>query len=204
MDITKIPYPVTFAANRAQLPSRARPAGTEPVGIIIHSMAQFLNHKGKKVHAPDFLTEIGLSAHGYVEPDGSQIHSVPTDRIAYHAGRSRLGDYENLNTQWLGTEVLVQGTHNIATLREAVMNGNPFTDEQYRSTAMQCHYWMHQHPTIRKEYIVGHNEVSGPDVRPDPKFDPGAAWSWETFWRWFDLTEQAIESGKIEEITQIT
>lgn len=204
MEPTRLPYPVTFSSNRDKLPSRARAEGLAPLGIIIHGMAQYLTYDGDKMFAPDFLTAVGLSAHGYVDVDGTQVHSVPPSRVAYHAGRSQIEEHSGLNNQWLGVEVLVSGHHDWASFEKAIMHEDPYQDEQYRSTAILCHYWMKHHPTIRKEYIVGHKEVSGPNVRQDHKIDPGKAWNWETFWRWYDLTEKAIQAGELDPITKTT
>ena len=191
-------YAQTFLPNSQNLPSRARGSDQPVLGIVIHSMAEWLTHNNEKLWAPDFLTRVGLSAHAFIDMDGTQIFGVPLDRIAYHAGLSKIGNHSNLNNQWLGIEVLVKGHHNWASFRQAIMEGDPFTEEQYRSTATVCRDWMGECPFIQKELIVGHNEVSGPEVRPDPKIDPGRAWDWDQFWRWFDLLEDPVETKKID------
>lgn len=193
MTIEDTLYPITILPGGASLPSRARAEQAQPLGILFHGMSRFFNHDGRQVHASDFLTEIGLSAHAYIEPSGNQIHSVPTKRIAYHAGRSKFKEHTNLNTRWLGVELLVEGVHTIASLKEAMMSGDAYSEDQYKSAAALCVSWMGQHPTIREDHICGHDQVSGKDVRPDPKFDPGPAWNWAIFWEEYYAIKQKGE-----------
>lgn len=151
--------------------SRSAPAD----GIIIHSMAEYVGEK----YCTDFLESIGLSAHFFVSPLGHIIHGVDHSRIAYHAGKSKLGEQENLNSTFIGIEVLVEGKHSWGSFVEAIKNPETFNDSQYKSTAKICRDLMIIYPDITTDRIVRHSDVSGKDVRPDPKIDPGKGFSME-------------------------
>lgn len=57
-----------------------------PHGVLIHSIAQKL--KGIEGDSIDFLESIGLSAHYFINPEGEIYQTLPTDKVAYHAGKS--------------------------------------------------------------------------------------------------------------------
>lgn len=195
-------YPIEDLPNKSKMPSRSRKNNHQPLGIVIHSMAQYLIHNGEKMFAPDFLHAIGLSAHAYIDVDGTQVKGVITNRVAYHAGKSYWDGYRGLNNRWLGIEVLVEGTHDWSSFSKEIMhNKNIFTNDQYKSTSILCKDWMKKYPSIKKEYILGHSEVSGRNVRSDPKIDPGDSWDWDSFWKWFNLVNNPISTKKINPIT---
>lgn len=147
---------------------------TKPVDIIIiHSMAEYING----VYATEFLENMGLSAHFFVTPESAALFEVDHDRVAYHAGKSKLGDRENLNETSIGIEVLVEGEHSYKTFVDAIKNPDTFLDNQYEKTAKICRDLMNIYPDITLDRIVRHSDVSGKDVRIDPKVDPGEGWS---------------------------
>ncbi len=143
---------------------------TKPIdGIIIHSMAE----KISGLHAYDFLEKLGLSAHFLVSPNGDIINGVSPDRVAYHAGKSRWKDQIGLNSTFIGIEVLVKGQHNYVSFSEAIEKPEAFNYAQYESTAKICVDSINSYPDLTKDRILRHSTVSGKDVRPDPKIDPG-------------------------------
>lgn len=143
---------------------------TKPVdGIIIHSMAEEIDGQ----FAYDFLDEIGLSAHYLVLPSGDIIHGPDPDRVAYHAGKSKWGEQTNLNETFVGIEVLVKGNHTYGSFLEAIKDPNTFKEKQYKACAGICNGLMNNYQRITKERILRHSTVSGPEVREDPKKDPG-------------------------------
>lgn len=142
-------------------------------GIIIHSMAEYINGQ----YATEFLDNIGLSAHFFVTPSGAALFEVDHDRIAYHAGKSKLGEQENLNSTFIGIEILVEGEHSYKSFTEAIKDSDTFTDIQYKKCAHLCRDLMDIYPDITLDRIVRHSDVSGKDVRIDPKVDPGEGFS---------------------------
>lgn len=139
-------------------------------GIVIHSMGEYVGEK----YAPEFLESVGLSAHYLVTPKGDIIYGVPHKRIAYHAGLSKYKQWSDLNKNFLGIEMMIEGRHDWGSFREAIKKEDSFTKEMYESTAKLCSNLMDIYPEITKDNIVEHSKVSGPDVRPDPKIDPGS------------------------------
>lgn len=148
-----------------------RPDGVD--GIILHSMGQYIGGK----FAGQFLQDVGLSAHYLIEHTGKIFECVAPEKQAYHAGKSEFQGQEHLNTSFIGIELLVEGDHTYETFLEAIKRAESFTEQQYQSTIWLCNRLIddYQIPTNR---IVRHSDVSGPDVRPDPKKDPGSGFDY--------------------------
>lgn len=145
---------------------KSRPAPVD--GIIVHSMGQYI----AGTFAGQFLNVSGLSAHALVDHLGVIYECVDYDRQAYHAGLSKLGDQENLNRTFIGIELLIEGDHTYATFLEAIKDPESFTNEHYNSLSWLCNKLVKKYH-IDLQRIRRHSEVSGSDVRPDPKQDPG-------------------------------
>lgn len=154
---------------------KSRPS--PPDGIIIHSMGQRIKGYG---YASDFLKEIELSAHYLVETDGKTIELVHPDKQAYHAGESQFKDQIFLNSTFIGIEVLVEGEHTYPTFLEEIKKEDTFYFKQIDSCATLCALLCDQYD-ISIDRILRHSDVSGPDVRDDPKFDPGDGFKWDSF-----------------------
>lgn len=140
--------------------------------IVIHSMAEYIEGE----YCYDFLQRIGLSAHYFITPKGEVIHGVGHKYKAYHAGESQWRGVSDLNENSVGIELLIEGDHNYASFLQAIKRADSFTDEHYETCAKICRDLMNIYD-IQKSNIVGHSQVSGPEVRDDPKKDPGAAFS---------------------------
>jgi N-acetyl-anhydromuramyl-L-alanine amidase AmpD len=84
---------------------------------------------------------------------------VPLHKQAYHAGKSRWKDKDNLNAHSFGIELIA--THD-----------SGYTEQQYISLCEVCGQLMTKH-NIKLEDIVGHS-----DVAPDRKKDPGPMFDW--------------------------
>lgn len=149
---------------------RPRPAD----GIIIHSMGQHI----EGAFAGDFLQDFGLSAHFLIDHTGKVFECVDPDQQAYHAGGSKLGDQENLNSTFIGIELLVEGDHTYGSFLEAIKNEGTFTENHYHSCQHLCKQLIDEFD-IDIDRIVRHSDVSGPDVRPDPKKDPGSGFDFD-------------------------
>lgn len=138
-------------------------------GIVIHSMSQYI----EGLHATDFLEKVRLSAHFFVEPYGIIKPMVPLHRVAYHAGKSKWKDKVNLNSSFIGVELLIEGQHDYKSYREAIKYPESFTDNHYRYCAILCGSLMYQFD-ITKDNIVRHSDIAGSDVRRRSiKYDPG-------------------------------
>ena len=134
-----------------------------PTRIVIHSMGEFIRDD-KVYSARDFLDKLGLSAHVLIKPDGDIIRCRRDDQGAYHA--------REYNTDSLGIEFLVKGSHNYASFLEAIKT-DYVTPEQYASGIEVVDIMINAHP-IRS--IDRHSDLS-----PGRKTDPGAGFKWQWF-----------------------
>ncbi len=153
-----------------------------PKGIIIHSMAEYLKMDNGPMYAHDFLKSIKLSVHGFIKPDGTYEKMVETPGKAFHAGKSKFGDLENLNSHFLGFELLVPGEHDFGTFSKAIETPGTYTEEQFKTSVEVCKWWMDKY-NIPASNVVRHSDCSGDHVRGDRKgkVDPGSAFDWERF-----------------------
>lgn len=103
-----------------------------------------------------------LSAHFLVDRRGGVTQFVATDRVAYHAGRSRWRGREACNDFSVGIELIGDADHE-------------FTARQYASLARLCRDLMRAHPRITARRIVGHSQIAMPRGR---KQDPGPRFDW--------------------------
>lgn len=158
-------------------PWAGKPFTNKPIGVIVHAMAERI----AGLSGPEFLKSIGLSVHACIEPDGTVLLCSPITQVAYHAGKSQWQGIVGLNSSFLGVELLLKGEHDYDSFVKAINSGNPYTPEQYVALAELCRSWYLQLEWNR-EIILGHSQVSGADVRPDPKQDPGKAFKWDKFW----------------------
>lgn len=155
----------------------------KPKGIIIHSMAEYLKMpEGGSLYAHDFLKTLKLSVHGFITPDGKYEKMIESPNKAAHAGKSKWGELENLNSHFLGFELLVKGEHDFGTFSKAIQTPGTYTEEQFKTALETCKWWMKQYD-IPVENIVRHSDCSGDDVRGkgQGKTDPGNAFDWERF-----------------------
>ena len=168
---------------------RPRPPGTVVDGALVHAMAEYVVNEGHSEHAPAFLQRIGLSVHALIGPDGTIYTGPPPERVCFHAGKSRFLDRENLNDTFLGCEFLVAGTHDYPSFLATISDPDrsPYTAAQYETSGWLYAGWSLRCPGITRARIVGHEVVSGMDVRAhDAKRDPGMAFDWAAFWRAYD------------------
>ena len=153
-----------------------------PKGIIVHSMAEYLKLDDGPKYAKDFLESVGLSVHGFIQPDGRYDKMLDTPSKAFHAGKSVYGDLSGLNSHFLGFELLVPGEHDFGTFSKAIETPGTYTDAQFKTAVDVCKYWIDKYK-IPVDAIVRHSDVSGDDVRGKGKgkTDPGSAFDWEAF-----------------------
>lgn len=180
--LDKYPHKRVYNVNQKDRPSL-------PDGIVIHSMGQYIEGYG---HASDFLEELGLSAHYLIEADGTVLECVDPERQAYHAGKSEFKGETGLNSTFVGIELLVEGEYNYGTFLKAIKDPDSFTLEQADSAAVMCSL-LNKWYDIPTDRIVRHSDVSGSDVRDDPKKDPGSGFDWQHF---INLTGEFIDQLK--------
>lgn len=151
-----------------QLLSSAKDRLFEVEAIVIHAMGEFIESPDDDGHdsfAPNFLQQLGLSAHDYITPSGVIIEQVKPDKIANHA--------RGHNGTSIGIEVLVPGVHTYASFIDTIINDDWVTVEAHEAlVARVVHYLIHYQNTA----LVRHSDIS-----PGRKVDPGPRFNWETF-----------------------
>ena len=157
--------------------------------IIVHGIAEYIEDHG---YCVDFLKSRGWSAHFFIKPDGSQVKTVDPKKVAFHAGESQWRSFTRLNKNSIGIEVMVKGTWNYTTFIKEISEAETYTFNQYDSTATLTTLLAYQY-NIPLERILRHSDVSGPDVRDDPKRDPGDGFDWIHF---KTLTEELLNQLK--------
>ena len=144
-----------------------------PERAVIHCMAEFIDYKGVRYSAWDFLNlvdlpdKVGLSAHVLIPPDGTRIRCRADTEMAWHA--------KDFNTNSLGVEMLVPGVFNLADLKRRTQT--PYlSDAQMNSLVQQILIWKNEH---RLQRIDRHSDL-------DPVrrwFDPGEGFNFEELLR---------------------
>lgn len=153
-----------------------------PIGIVIHSMTEKIEWEGEVITAKELLNKLGYSAHALVHPNGRTETLYTTDKKTEHAGKSKHNGLENLNSYFLGVEVLVEGVNNYSEFVRKIQKEETFTDAQIRTTTILTRMWMDEY-RIRPRDVVRHSAVAGDDVRGQGKgkVDPGTGFPWKTF-----------------------
>jgi hypothetical protein len=187
-----------------QTPRITERPGIVPVQLgVVHAMGEYVIVDGEPIHALDWLTkdfpdiEEVWSADAVIDPGGTVYLLNPdiAGSYSWHAGRSAwldLPKYRNgLNHLSVGVEVLVEGQHSLTSLKETIKRPEAYRPVQYRSLGwlFGVHWW--NAFKIPLEKIRGHEEISGPAVRPDPKPDPGEGFDWAAFRQKFQEYHEA-------------
>ncbi len=152
------------------------------------------------------IAERGLSAHLFVDRDGSVIQTVPFNIMALHAGQSRWRGVQDLNRHSIGIEIANLGwldrrvaggwtrdgigraipASEVIVARHkkggAEMAWEVFPEPQLRAVERLAALILASYPTI--EEVVGHDDIS-----LSGKVDPGPAFPMERF--------QAIRAGAV-------
>jgi N-acetylmuramoyl-L-alanine amidase len=161
--------------------------------IVMHYTAGF-----SALGSVQAIKERGLSAHLFVERDGSIIQTVPFDTVAFHAGPSTWRGFDGLNKFAIGIEIANVGfldqrvaggwTRSGMTrvfaddqvMVAAHKNGGPtiaweiFPDAQLKAVADITLALRDAYPEIQE--VVGHD-----DIAPKRKIDPGPAFPMTRF-----------------------
>lgn len=135
--------------------------------IVIHSM---YNPKSETPFTAEsckaILDEYKVSAHYLIDRDGTAWQLIPENRMAWHAGKSRMPEpdkREKVNFFSIGIELISNESYG-------------FTDAQYTALVPLIRDIMERCP-IRN--ILGHEDITA-GVRENPKTDP---WNfdWDRF-----------------------
>ncbi len=180
---------------------RDRMPDTEVDTIVIHhisainwddpSIDPFIRREAeslvKHVEAPDalafspeccraILESFGFSSHFMISRDGSILRIVPQDKVAFHAGKSKMpSGRTDVNEFSIGIELIAVHPDSYNKLEGGEFSER-YTNEQYQSLAELLQYLQGE---FEIKSIVGHEEVAGRAVRPDaPKTDPGPDFEW--------------------------
>lgn len=154
----------------------ARPAGVEPILLVVHNISlppgefggpevvDFFQNRLDYASHPwlERLRDMRVSAHFFLRRDGGVVQLVSADDRAWHAGVSRFEHRERCNDFSIGVEV--EGTDTA-----------PYTDDQYRVLAQLSHALRGRYPL---RAVRGHEHIA-----PGRKTDPGPAFDWARFGR---------------------
>jgi len=105
-----------------------------------------------------------VSCHYLINLNGKIYKLVKEKNIAWHAGKSCWGNYNNLNKISLGIELVNRG-HQFGYTK--------FKKKQISSLVMLCKKLIRKYK-INKKNVIGHS-----DIAPLRKIDPGEKFPWE-------------------------
>ena len=121
-----------------------------------------------------------VSAHYFIKKNGDILNLVPDLFEAWHAGKSRWGNYKSLNKYSIGIEIQNSGHEN---------KYEKFTLNQIDSLKKLLKKLIINYK-INKKNILGHS-----DIAPDRKTDPGEKFPWKSLSKlklayWHSLEEK--------------
>ena len=139
--------------------------------------------------ALNMLTNIQseVSSHYLIKNNGDILTLVPDLYVAWHAGKSRWGNYKSLNKYSIGIEIQNSGHEN---------KYEKFTLNQIDSLKKLLKKLIINYK-INKKNILGHS-----DIAPDRKTDPGEKFPWKTLSKlklayWHSLEEKKIRKLRL-------
>lgn len=133
-----------------------------------------------------------VSSHYTIDEDGTIYQHVPDDKRAWHAGVSSWQEYENLNANSIGIEIVNPGHE---------WGYRPFPEVQVKSVQLLCMDILKRHKEI--EHVLAHS-----DIAPDRKEDPGELFPWKALAQngigvWPDSSDEDVLKGQlIQDIPQ--
>ena len=154
-----------------------RPDNTSISLIVIHNISLPPNEFGGTYIQQLFTNQLDPNEHPYfskiadkkvsthvlIRRDGELVQFVPFNKRAWHAGESIYKDKPCSNDYSIGIEL--EGADEV-----------PYESEQYSVLASLVDSLRMTYPSLNKEDIVGHTDVS-----PGRKTDPGLAFNWNKF-----------------------
>ena len=118
-----------------------------------------------------------VSCHYFINKKGEIIQMVRENAVAWHAGKSKWGGFNNLNEFSIGIELVNKGQK---------FGYENFPTPQIRSLIKICKFLKKKY-RIKKENFLGHS-----DIAPLRKNDPGKKFPWKMLSKvdlgtWYDL-----------------
>ena len=104
-----------------------------------------------------------VSCHYLINRRGKIFRLVKDENVAWHAGKSMWGKYQNLNTNSIGIELVNRGHQ---------FGYQAFPKIQIKKLVKLCKFLMKKY-VIKKKLILGHS-----DIAPLRKIDPGEKFPW--------------------------
>jgi len=149
------------------------PAGAFGTGYVLDL---FLNRLDLAAH-PSFkeLDGLRVSAHYFINREGTITELVDPEQAAWHAGVSSFEGREGCNSFSLGIEL--EGTPE-----------DGITEGQLEVLTGLCIELMQRYPLITAERVVGHS-----DIAPGRKVDPGPLFPWDRF-------RAALKTGRVDNV----
>ena len=105
-----------------------------------------------------------VSSHYLINREGETIKMVDEKNIAWHAGKSKWGDFINLNNESIGIELVNKGHQ---------LGYENFSKKQISALVLLCKNLIKKYK-IKKKNILGHS-----DIAPLRKMDPGEKFPWK-------------------------
>jgi N-acetylmuramoyl-L-alanine amidase len=133
----------------------------------------------KRLKSPKFK----VSCHYLINRKGDIIRMVEDRKIAWHAGKSKWKNFENLNKQSIGIELVNKGHQ---------FGYQSFSKNQITKLILICKKLKKKY-SIKKENFLGHS-----DIAPLRKIDPGESFPWKelSFYNlgnWYRETKKNIK-----------
>ncbi|MDA8763904.1 N-acetylmuramoyl-L-alanine amidase [Candidatus Pelagibacter bacterium] len=124
-----------------------------------------------------------VSCHYLINRKGEIIQMVNENKVAWHAGKSKWKNFNNLNDSSIGIELVNKGHE---------FGYQNFSKNQIRSLISLCKFLKKRY-MIKKENFLGHS-----DIAPLRKLDPGEKFPWKKLskfkiGRWYDDDKKKLE-----------
>ena len=134
-----------------------------------------------------------VSCHYLIDQKGIVIKMVEENKVAWHAGKSKWKNFNNLNKNSIGIELVNKGHE---------FGYEKFSDVQIRKLINLCLYLKRKYK-IKNSNVLGHS-----DIAPLRKKDPGEKFPWKKLYKkqlgiWFKslkVKPQEISDEKVKKL----
>ena len=134
-----------------------------------------------------------VSCHYLIDQKGIVIKMVEENKVAWHAGKSKWKNFNNLNKNSIGIELVNKGHE---------FGYEKFSDVQIRKLINLCLYLKRKYK-IKNSHVLGHS-----DIAPLRKKDPGEKFPWKKLYKkqlgiWFKslkVKPQEISDEKVKKL----
>ena len=134
-----------------------------------------------------------VSCHYFISRNGQITQMVKDFKIAWHAGKSKWKNFNNLNETSIGIELVNKGHE---------FRYQNFTDIQIRNLIILCKNLKKKY-FLKKESFLGHS-----DIAPLRKEDPGEKFPWKKLSKygvgiWYKKSKKKLQVNKKKEIENL-